>query len=399
MPEVQYNEIPEHHKFSKKYKTYLFIFLGALAAFGPLVTDMYLPALPQLSGFFKTTPSMVQLGLTASLVGLAIGQLIIGPLSDKYGRRYPLMISLWIFLAATIGCLFAPNIELFTLFRLIQGMAGSGGIVISRSVTTDIFSGHDLAKSFAIIAAVQGIAPTTSPVIGGAILRFSSWQGIFAILAGMGVVLIILAFLLKESLKPENRLRANFFATFKQFVPVLKNPEFRDIMLVQAVSFGILFGYISSSPFIFQQKYGLSPLAFSICFALNAVGLGLGNIVTAKFKDTWQGLKLGVMGCFILCIIHSTVLLTVNSVVLFGVTLWLMLVFLGIVLPTSMTLAMECEKQRAGTASSLLGAFGFMVGGIASPLVGLGNIMHSTAIIYLVSVIGMVLCFINARRK
>lgn len=187
------------------YSVFLFILLGALTAFGPLVTDMYLPALPGMANYFSTTASMVQLGLTTSMIGLAVGQLIFGPLSDKFGRRPLLLASMLVFIVSTLLCIYSPNIETFIALRLLQGIAGAGGIVISRSVATDMFSGKELAKSMAIIGAINGVAPVAAPVLGGFFTDIIGWRGIFWILLGIGILLLMAVVRFRESLKPENR--------------------------------------------------------------------------------------------------------------------------------------------------------------------------------------------------
>ena len=168
-------------------KFFLLTLLGMLTAFGPFVTDMYLPSLPSMGEYFKTTPSLVQLGLTASMIGLTAGQIFFGPLSDKYGRRSPLLAAMYLFIISTIGCIFAPTIEIFVILRLLQGIAGAGGIVISRSVATDMFTGKELAKTLAIIGAINGVAP----IIGGGLTEGIDWKGIFWVLLALGIILLL----------------------------------------------------------------------------------------------------------------------------------------------------------------------------------------------------------------
>ena len=168
-------------------KFFLLTLLGMLTAFGPFVTDMYLPSLPSMGEYFKTTPSLVQLGLTASMIGLTAGQIFFGPLSDKYGRRSPLLAAMYLFIISTIGCIFAPTIEIFAILRLLQGIVGAGGIVISRSVATDMFTGKELAKTLAIIGAINGVAP----VIGGGLTEGIDWKGIFWVLLALGIILLL----------------------------------------------------------------------------------------------------------------------------------------------------------------------------------------------------------------
>lgn len=193
-----YNMVKENSKI------FLLVLLGMLSAFGPFVTDMYLPSLPAMGDYFDTTSSMVQLGLTTSMVGLAVGQVFFGPLSDRYGRRMPLLVAMWLFLVSTVFCLFAQDIQQFVVFRLVQGVAGAGGIVISRSVATDKYSGKDLAKMLAVIGAINGVAPVVAPIIGGVFTEAIGWQGIFGILLVLGMVLLVGCYRFRESLPKEN---------------------------------------------------------------------------------------------------------------------------------------------------------------------------------------------------
>ena len=366
-------------------KTFLLVLLGLLSAFGPFVTDMYLPGLPSMTVYFDTTASLVQLGITTAMLGLGFGQVIIGPLSDKYGRKLPLMASLWLFILSTIACIFSWNIGAFIFFRFLQGIAGSGGIVISRSVATDCYSGKELAKAFAMISAVNGLAPILAPIGGGIMLKFTNWLGIFTFLLFIGIVLILLCLKLKESLPAERRITVPAFSSFRNFIPLLGKREFMGYVLIQAFTFGTIFAYISSSPFILQEHYRLSPLAYSLCFAINAVALIIGTASAGRFRNIRKGVVTGVAGSFILSIFTGVTLWLEMPIIYFEIALFLTLAFGGIVLPTSTALALDTERQNAGTASAIFGAISFLAGGIVSPLVGIGNILHSTAIIMVVS--------------
>ena len=366
-------------------KTFLLVLLGLLSAFGPFVTDMYLPGLPSMTVYFDTTASLVQLGITTAMLGLAFGQVIIGPLSDKYGRKLPLMASLWLFILSTIACIFSWNIGAFIFFRFLQGIAGAGGIVISRSVATDCYSGKELAKAFAMISAVNGLAPILAPVGGGIMLKFTNWLGIFAFLLFIGIVLILLCLKLKESLPAERRITVPAFSSFRNFIPLLGKREFMGYVLIHAFTFGTIFAYISSSPFILQEHYRLSPLAYSLCFAINAVALIIGTASAGRFRNIRKGVVTGVAGSFVLSIFTGVTLWLEMPIIYFEIALFLTLAFGGIVLPTSTALALDTERQNAGTASAIFGAISFLAGGIVSPLVGIGNILHSTAIIMVAS--------------
>lgn len=231
---------------------FLFVFLGMLTAFGPFVTDMYLPSLPAMTDFFHASASEVQLGLTFSMLGLAAGQILFGPLSDKFGRRLPLLISMGLFLLSTLACIFAPNIKVFIALRFIQGIAGAGGIVISRSIATDKFKGNNLAKALAIIGAINGIAPVAAPVLGGSVLKITSWQGIFWILFTLGLFLSAACVHFNESLSHTKRSKEKIIHTLGLFKEVIKKRKYTFCVLQMAFAQAILFGYIASSPFILQ---------------------------------------------------------------------------------------------------------------------------------------------------
>lgn len=198
-------------------KLFLLVLLGMLTAFGPFVTDMYLPSLPAMGDYFQTASSMVQLGLTTSMIGLAAGQILFGPLSDRYGRRIPLLAAMWLFIVSTILCLFARDIHQFVAFRLVQGIAGAGGIVIARSVAADKYSGKELAKMLAVIGAINGVAPVVAPIIGGVFTEAIGWQGIFGILLGLGVVLLVGSYCFRESLPKEHRSVSRWGGYIPQF--------------------------------------------------------------------------------------------------------------------------------------------------------------------------------------
>ena len=365
-------------------KLFILILLGMLTAFGPFVTDMYLPSLPVMGEYFNTSSSMVQLGLTTSMIGLAVGQIFFGPLSDRYGRRIPLQVAMWLFIVSTVFCLFAQNIQQFVAFRLIQGIAGAGGIVIARSIATDKFSGRDLAKMLAIIGAINGIAPVVAPIIGGVFTEAIGWQGIFGILLVLGVLLLIGCIRFRESLPKENRLATKWADTFHSFKVVLKNKQFVCYVLQLAFAQGVLFAYIASSPFIIQQHYGYSPFAFSVCFSINAIAIGGAAAFSVKFRRPANGTLIGCMGMLIFSLLECAALALGCSFWIYELLLLAVLFMMGMTFTTSTALAMECERDNAGTASALLGAVCFSFGGIVSPLVGIGNILVSTGVIFVI---------------
>ncbi len=361
-----------------KRNSYIFTlaFVGMIAAFGPFVTDFYLPALPALSDYFGTPASMIQLSLTVGMIGLGTGQLIVGPLSDRYGRRMPLLLSLAAFAAATAGCLVTDSIGRFLLYRFVQGLAGAGGVVISRSIATDLYAGRELARFFSVLGSVQGIVPVAAPVIGGLLLAVTDWKGIFAVLLGIGIALLVMTLAFRESLAQRS---SSVAASFKGYAPVLRNRRSMRYMGVQAMAMGVMFSYISASPFIFQQQYGLSPVAYSLCFGLNAFGIMAGSLLVLRSRSSERGLAIGTRGFFVMALATAIVLTQGGSVWLIEASFFLLMVMLGTIMPTSTTLALEPLREYSGSASAALGFLSFLVGGICSPLVGMGDMAVSTA--------------------
>lgn len=369
-------------KGKKNSKVFILVFLGMLTAFGPFVTDMYLPTLPAMSEYFHTTSSMVQLGITASMIGLAAGQLLFGPLSDKYGRRLPLIISMILFAVATIGCIYSYTIMQFVGWRLIQGIAGAGGI-ISRSVAADKYSGRELAKMLALIGAINGVAPVAAPMGGGFLAGSVGWTGIFWCLFVLGIILLLGSIHFEESLPVEDRKEKSWRSVFRSFIDVLRNSSYVCYTLQFGFAQGVLFANIASAPFIMQQHCGFSPLMFSICFGINAIFIVISAASAIKFRRQEQALHYGSTRMVVVSALLLVALVLDCNFWIYELLLIGLLSMLGLTFTASNTLTMDCEHNNAGMASALLGALEFAFGGIVSPLVGLGYIMVSTGIIFL----------------
>ena len=381
-------------QFSKKYFVYLYLLLGALAAFPPLVTDMYLPALPVMTAEFQTTASAVQMSLAACILGLAVGQLIFGPLSDKWGRKPLLKSALVLFILATAASIFSPTIELLNVSRFFQGLGGAGGVVLSRSVATDCYSGRELAKSLAIIGAINGIAPVTAPVIGGLFSEAIGWKGIFCILLAIGVLLYVVSIPFRESHTSEKHYAGSLTSLFIQAGILFRNSAYVRYVLIFGMANAALFGYISSASFIIQNDFGLSELMFGILFGINSMAIGSGSILSLKFKQITNAIHIGCAGMF-----GCSVLQLCNYNLGFGfwgyeILVFIMLFSVGMVFTSSTTLAMTEGKSKIGWASAIVGAAGFLFGGIVTPLVGLGTIQISTYLVMTVcSLIAMSLSY------
>ena len=366
---------------NRKYNSrrFVLVFAALLSAFGPFMTDLYLPAFPELMEYFGTTTSLIQLSLTFGVIGLAAGQLVIGPLSDKYGRRRPLILSLTVFVVSTLICLLCRDMITFICFRLLQGIAAAGGVVISRSIAVDLYEGKEFTRFFAMLSAVQGLAPIVAPIAGGLLLGITDWRGIFAVLLLIGVAILAAAFRFRESLPEERRQTGSVLATFANFRSVLGNKHFVCYMLIQSFAMGVLFAYISSSPFIFQTEYGLTPVMYSVCFAFNGLAIMTGNLIVPRFGSEERALGIGACCLLIASLVLAVCLMGGWSVVAIEIGFLVLLFCVGMVLPTSTSLALALERKNSGNASAMLGFFQFTFAGLVAPLVGLGEVSVATS--------------------
>lgn len=362
---------------SRSQRVWMAIILGSLAAFGPLSIDMYLPALPQIAIDFHSNPSLVQLSLTFFLLGLASGQLLSGPLSDVYGRRKPLLIGLITYFVVSLLCVFSPSIWTFILLRLIQGLAGAAGIVISRAVVRDLYSGSELTKFFALLALVNGLAPILAPVVGAQFLKVVPWQGIFIILSIIGLVMFLVVFFnLPETLPDEKRASGGLTNTLITFRNLILDRSFMGYALVQGLVFAAMFAYISGSPFVVQNIYGGSAQLFSLIFAINGLGIMIASQMTGRLAGRVPESKLFVFGIglsFLGGIILLLLLLLNADLFLVLVPLFFVVSSVGVVNTAGFSLAMQKQSKSAGSASALLGVISFSFGGMVAPLVGLGG--------------------------
>ncbi len=362
---------------SNRYVYLMIVILGSLSAFGPLTIDMYLPALPALSGELHTSTSLAQLSLTACLIGLALGQVVVGPYSDIHGRRKPLVISLLLYTVASILCMLTTSIWGLIGLRFIQGLAGAAGMVISRASVRDMFSGTELTKFFSMLMLVNGLAPILAPVAGGQLLQVMSWRGVFGVLAVIGALMVFsVIFGLKETLPMEQRKSGGLKEVISTFGRLLKDRIFVGYMLAQGFVMSAMFAYISGSTFVLQDIYGLSPQAFSLVFALNGIGIIIATQVTGRLSGKVKESRLLVWGLS-QALISSLMLILIfilNAPVVFVcILLFFIVSSVGIVNTTVFSLAMENQARNAGSASALLGLLPFLLGAAVAPLVGLGE--------------------------
>ncbi|NQX69471.1 multidrug effflux MFS transporter [Paenibacillus alba] len=389
---------------SRPIRLWIVLVLGALASFGPLSLDMYLPALPVIASDLHTTTSLAQMSLTACMIGLSIGQLIAGSVSDVRGRRIPLLVGLVIYALASIFCMFAPSIWLFLLLRFVQGMAGAAGIVISRAIVRDMYEGVEMTKFFALLMLVNGAAPILAPIIGGQLLEFTSWRGVFLVLSLIGVVMFIAVVLgLKETHLPERRSKGGLSNTLRTFRGLLTDRLFMGYALTQGLVFAGMFAYISGSPFVLQEIFGVSPQMFSLCFAINGIGVIIAGQVTGRLAGKISDERLLASGLVMAA--FGGILLLIATLAGAGLYVILTAFFfivssVGPVSVATSSLALQSQGKTAGSAAALLGLLSFIIGGIIAPLVGIGGSQTAVplGIIIAVMEVGAILCFVLLTR-
>ena len=360
---------------SKSTRLWLTVFLGMMAAMAPLATDMYLPSLPVMQADFGISASLVQMTLTMTMLGMALGQIFAGPVSDYYGRKKPLVIGMAAFTAATIGCVLAENIMAFLCFRFVMGFAGASGIVVSKAIARDVCEGPELTRFFAMLMMVNGLAPILAPVIGGQILLFTTWRGVFVTLVAIGLFLLLATFAYKETLSPEKRL-AGLKASFAKFPQLLKNRYFLGHCLLQCFAFGGFFAYISGSPFVFQNIFQVSPQVYSLIFGGIGVGLLVAGALPARLAGRVPEEKM--LQTAMLISFFGSVLLFVGFWFEVGLAVILPILFftitpLSVLGASSFSLALSRQGKNAGTASALLGFSSMILGGCMMPLVGIAG--------------------------
>lgn len=353
--------------------------LGALIALGPLTIDMYLPALPSIVDDLNSTPAAVQLTLTGTLIGLALGQLVIGPLSDIIGRRLPLIVGTAVHIAASLLCVVAPNVAVLGLFRGLQGLGAAAAAVVAMAVVRDLFTGRAAATVLSRLMLVMGVAPVLAPSIGGGILLAGSWRWVFGALAVLGVALLVVAvFALRESLPPERRRSRGVMPVVRTYGGLLRDRQFVVLVLVAALAMSAMFAYIAGSSFVLQDEFGLNEQQFAIVFALGAIALigasQLNVVLLGHFTPV--RIVLAALSAAVAAALVMTVLAVAGIGGMFGflIPLWFVLGAVGFVMPNAPALALSRHGEAAGTAAALLGAAQFGSGAIVAPVVGiLGN--------------------------
>ncbi|KAE8766059.1 Bcr/CflA family efflux MFS transporter [Georgenia thermotolerans] len=355
----------------------LVVALGILSAVSPLATDMYLASMPHMAGYFDTSATAVQLTLTTYMVGMALGQFLLGPISDVLGRHRLMVAGNLLFLLTSVAVVLAPSIGMVIALRAVQGVSGAAGVVIARAVVSDIATGRRAAKLFSVLASITSFAPVVAPLLGGVIATVAPWQAVFWVLAGFGLLMLACSVLVvPETLPPARRHRGGLAAAARNSWIVLRTPSFMAYAMTFALAFGTLFSYISASSFVVQNVLGFSALAYSVVFAVNAGAAILGALTNTRLVDRFAPASI--------LRVAVTAMATVNVVglvlIVSGITGWSTLVHLflnqlchGFVLGNAIALAQSRVPGRAGAGSAVTGLLQFLMGGLVSPLTGLAG--------------------------
>ncbi|MCC3654414.1 multidrug effflux MFS transporter [Streptomyces sp. S07_1.15] len=381
------------------------LILGGMTAVPPLSMDMYLPALPEVGRSLGSSAATVQLTLTACLAGLALGQLVIGPMSDRWGRRRPLLAGMVVYVIATALCALAPGSGVLIALRLVQGLAGSAGIVIARAVVRDLYDGNAMARFFSTLMLISGVAPIIAPVVGGQVLRITDWRGVFVVLTLIGAAITFASWRwLGETLPPEQRHGgAALGGTLRTMRGLLADRVFTGYMLTSSFAFAALFAYVAASAFVVQEIYGASPQMFSLLFGINSVGLIGVSQINGKILVGRVSLdKVLAFGLAVITAAATALLLMTSGV--FGAVglvpvasaLFVLMSAMGLAMPNTNAQALMRTRHAAGSASALLGTSTFLAGAVASPLVGIAgeDTAVPMAVVQLVCALAAVLSFL-----
>jgi MFS transporter, DHA1 family, multidrug resistance protein len=367
--------------FSRRRRVTTLIVLGLLAGLGPFTIDLYLPAFPAVKDDFGTTDAVVQLTLSATTLGFAFGQLVMGPLSDRVGRRRPLLVATAVHVLASVAVAMAPDIVTLMLMRVVQGFGAAAGTVVAMAMIRDLFGGKQLTTALSRLALVIGIAPIAAPVIGSWLVGFLHWRGLFWVLAAYAALVIVLQLLfLRETLPPHLRRTQGHSTLRQRYRAVLTDRVFIGVVIIGASIFGGMFAYISTASLLLQEVYGFTPGQFGLIFALCSVGVLIGTQTAGRaanrFGPQW------VLAVSTGLLVVSAVFIVVLDVAGFGVVglvppLAVFAFAFGLSMPCVQTLALAGHSSEAGTAASLLGACNMSIAGVISPIVGLFSIHNA----------------------
>jgi DHA1 family bicyclomycin/chloramphenicol resistance-like MFS transporter len=366
---------------TRRQRVVYILVLGALTALGPFTIDLYLPAFPKIEADLAVSTAAIQLTLTATTIGFAFGQLLVGPWSDRVGRRLPLILATTVHILASLGVALAPDLAWLLAFRVLQGFGAAAGAVVAMATVRDLFGGYPLVRMLSRLALVNGLAPIAAPVIGSQLLLLMPWRGLFLVLAGYGVLVVVAASLfIIETLPPARRVEPGHATLGQRYRVLFADRVFVGVAIIGGMSFSGLFAYLSASPFLFQDVYGLDPQGYGLLFAANSIGIVAGVQISARLaKRIPPQWILSVSTLVLLAAAIAIIVLDLAGAGFFGtvIPLWFFITACGFGLPMVQALALANHGKEAGTAASVLGAMNFGLAGLLSPIVGLFGIANA----------------------
>ncbi|MCA1008135.1 multidrug effflux MFS transporter [Rhodococcus hoagii] len=353
--------------------------LGTMTALGPFTIDMYLPALPDIATALDSTASGAQLTITGTLIGLALGQLIIGPLSDSLGRKRPLVAGIALHIVSSLVAVFATSIVMLGAVRVFQGIGAAAAAVVTMAMVRDLFSDKAVAVVISRLMLVLGVAPVIAPSVGGALLVAMDWRGIFVVLALIGIAIASVAvFALPETLLPERRRPSGLLPVLRTYRMLLRDRTFVALTFASSIVMAALFAYVSGAPFVYQDQFGLDQQQFAIVFSAGAFSMIGATQLNVRLLRRWSPQQI-VQASLAAAVTFGVVAIAVAHFQIGGLpgfvaALWIMLGAVCFVLPNAPALALTRHGEAAGTAAALLGSMQYAVGAVVAPLVGLlGN--------------------------
>jgi DHA1 family bicyclomycin/chloramphenicol resistance-like MFS transporter len=353
----------------------LVLVLGLLTALGPLTIDMYLPSLPTITADLHASAAAVQLTLTGTLAGLAVGQLLVGPLSDVLGRRLPLLAGIAVHIVASLLCVVAPDLAVLGALRVLQGLGAAAASVVAMAIVRDLFTGMAAARIFSRLMLVVGVAPILAPTVGGLVLRWTTWRGVFVVLTAVGLAIVIASALaVPETLPRERRRSGGVAGTLRDYAGLFADRVYVGLILMAGLTMAALIAYVSGSSFVFQEEFALSQQQFALVFAGGAVGLIGATQLNVRLLRRWTPQR--ILGGALLVGVAAGLVLLLTAATGFGgltgvlVPLWTAMATVGLIMPNAPAIALGRHGEAAGTAAALLGAAQFGVGALAAPIVG-----------------------------
>lgn len=390
---------------SRRQKLVYVLILGLLTALGPFTIDLYLPAFPLIAQELAVSAAAVQLTLTATTVGFAAGQLVVGPLSDKFGRKLPLILATVLHVGASLGAALSTDITMLGVFRILQGIGAAGGSVVAMAMIRDLFGGYRLVKMLSYMALVSGMAPILAPVIGSQLLGVMDWPGIFWFLAGYGILVVVASSIFLRETRPAAARQSDGFSSLDRYRAVFSDRIFVGTLVVGGFNFAALFTYLSASTFLFQGTFDFSPQEYGFLFAANSLGVVIG-VQSASRIMRRTGPQWVIAGATVAQVVAALAMVAGDQLGLglWGVVipLWFFICATGFMFPSVQVMGLARHGKQAGTAASLLGAATFGFAGLMTPVVGLIGVETATPMALIMgasSLLGMAALWIIVRPR